>query len=277
MASPQKEHGFAPIARELLKALARARFTPAERACIDCVIDATYGWQRRAAKISRQQFVEYTGYSQGHLLRTLRNLRSWKVLCSDTSSRPVRWMVNKDYERWMMPLRVSPGDTLSVSSDEPPLQEKQEASTEPKGSAARTANAIVELVMNHGLNGERPPNWGKQHKAARRLVNVGVTLPNAERACQGMKLLFPWKNGDPWDVFTLERDYSRALAAQRKAEDANRRRKVVEAERRERLAGQHDAAREVLAKRRKEMTPEQLEQFRRDAERRGLNVDKYLN
>lgn len=210
MASPQVEDGFAKVARELLKAIARARLSPAERACVDCVIDATYGWNRKWASISRQDFIEYTGYSYRQLKRALVRLRERDIIEAQTDARPIRYRVQKDYERW--PPQGDNPDPPAGPSDAPPLQE---ATSTDLRSAGRVANAIVGVVTELGLDGVRPANWPKQHKAALRLVAQGETEESARLACLGLQKLFPYSGGMPFDVFDLERLWSKAAAIQK--------------------------------------------------------------
>lgn len=236
MASPQLEDGHVRVAHELYQAIARARLAGAPRACLDCIIAHTYGWGKKEAPISHHDFMEWTGYAIKSVRTSLTLLRARNII-SSKNTRPVQWSLNKDYEGWL-------DGSTGVNSDDPtggqleswggstkmtPLRDnkddptggqtivnkKQEASTElskNESSAGQTANAIVEHVMQIGLGGERPDDWAKQHKAALRLVKLGVTADQAREACQGMRELFECRDA-PFDCYDLERKWSKARSA----------------------------------------------------------------
>ncbi len=98
----------------------------------------------------------------------------------------------------------------------PQLTENSVLKTEPRGM---TANALVGIVVKLGLRGVRPPDWGKQARAAERLRRKALSTQAAvEEACRGMRLRFPWAppplgRSEPFDVFTLERHFAEALAS----------------------------------------------------------------
>lgn len=224
MASPQKENGFAPISKELLRAIARARLSPAERACVDCVIDATYGWDRGTAAIGHRDFCNYTGYSPSAIRLALRNLRGRFILEADHGRRPVHWRLQKDYERWVGNgqaidrISANTSDRISANTSEPHYK-KRKASTDLR-SAGVAANAIVEVVMELGLNGIRPHDWARQHKSALQLVKEGITAERARELCGVMRQKFPWNRGETFDVFDLRRYSTKAIAALEGKRDA---------------------------------------------------------
>ncbi len=81
-----------------------------------------------------------------------------------------------------------------------------------------TANDLVDLVTQLGLRGHRPPDWGKQNRAAQRLLKVGLrSEPLVREACRGMRLKFPWAlpplgKADTFDVMRLEKNLAEALS-----------------------------------------------------------------
>ncbi len=226
MASPQLEDGHVRVAHELYQAIARARLAGAPRACLDCIISKTYGWGKKEAPITHQQFMDWTGYAPTAVRESLALLRSRRIVKS-RNKRPVTWSMNKDYEQWLDGAHSAISDGgggaipngLDSGGGATTEQETKEASTDsPNGeSAGQVANAIVEHVMQIGLGGERPTDWAKQHKAALRLVKLGVTAEKAEKACQGMRELFAFLAA-PFDCFDLERNWSKARAAHKAIE-----------------------------------------------------------
>ncbi len=101
MASPQKENGYIPVARELLQAVIKARLSPSENAAWSCVADFTYGWGKKWEGIEGQDFVNWTGYSRGHIRRAVDRLVARRLIKRDTSTRPVRYSIQKDYDLWL--------------------------------------------------------------------------------------------------------------------------------------------------------------------------------
>lgn len=70
-------------------------------------------------------------------------------------------------------------------------------------------NKVIEL----GLNGVNPPDYGKQCKVAKRMLEKRP-LEYWLKAAEGMARLFPYSDGEPWDVLSLEKQGGRAAAAQ---------------------------------------------------------------
>ncbi len=102
MASPQKEHGYTPIANELLEVLAMYKFTVYQRAIIDVILRKTYGYGKKEDRISISQFVEATGIKKGHVWETLSSLKKAAVVVYSDNKKV---SLNKDWEKWKVPCR----------------------------------------------------------------------------------------------------------------------------------------------------------------------------
>lgn len=76
----------------------------------------------------------------------------------------------------------------------------------------------------------QPPPRGsiaKQGAAAKRLCEAH-TRPEIAAAWLGMPLLFPYSNGEPWDLFDLERKFAKAVAKAHDSPDLRARRREAE-------------------------------------------------
>jgi phage replication O-like protein O len=52
--SPQKEHGYTPIANEIYDAFVRTRISGEARQVLDCIIRKTYGYNKKEDKIPKR-------------------------------------------------------------------------------------------------------------------------------------------------------------------------------------------------------------------------------
>lgn len=106
MAKPQKENGYAPLANELLEALAKTNFSPKQGRCIFLLIRKTYGWGRKKAEITTQEWVDGTGLIKTHVYTALRQLIARNVVTRTGH----QYGLQKDYTRWREVTRTSLGD-----------------------------------------------------------------------------------------------------------------------------------------------------------------------
>lgn len=100
MASPQLENGYLRIATELVRALMRLPLSNYEMRIVLCVIEKTYGWNKKKDWISLSQFEANTGIKNAHVCRTLNVLVDKKILTKTGSKYHPHYAVQKDYEQW---------------------------------------------------------------------------------------------------------------------------------------------------------------------------------
>jgi hypothetical protein len=242
------------------------------------VAEHTYGWGKTMAPISRQRFVDWTGYGLGTVNRALAKLRKWNMILS-RRGQPNDWGIQKDYDAWTKHLS-NKGDKESVQHSGHHIGSKQEAgrTDEPEGSSGEVAQAILKLVVEHGLHGEWPPDCAKQYKIAEYMVEKeGVTEEVALRGCRGMRRLFAFSRGQPFGMVIFKARLSEALAAVKNERDT---RQLTEerAAQREKDAEARRAEMDAIAKRnQRPLTPEKREAIRKEAEKRGLNLGKMLD
>ncbi|MFA6321651.1 MAG: replication protein [Candidatus Omnitrophota bacterium] len=101
MANPQKENGFTAIANELMEALARIRIPGEARQIVDTVIRRTYGYQKRFAVITLQEFCEATKLNKPAVVRAINKaiLMNLIVIKKDNAGNKL-YVFNKNYEIW---------------------------------------------------------------------------------------------------------------------------------------------------------------------------------
>lgn len=102
MASPQKDNGFAPIANEILEALAKKRipFSDHEWKILMFLFRKTYGWKKLNDIISLSQFAEGTGTQRTHTNRALQKLIKKNVVTQSGHTKEKKYTFQKDYSKW---------------------------------------------------------------------------------------------------------------------------------------------------------------------------------
>lgn len=110
MASPQAENGHTDIAHEILEALIKARLTGREWSVVMVILRKTYGWHKKADKISLAQFRSLTGMSRSHCHNTLKSLRQRNIVTVHkvVNSQVLIYGFQKDYDKWrLLPKQVT--------------------------------------------------------------------------------------------------------------------------------------------------------------------------
>lgn len=72
--NPQLEDGYTKIANGLLEDILLADLNKEELKIIFAIIRKTYGWNKKADKISFSQFAEITGIDRRHISRIIKTL-----------------------------------------------------------------------------------------------------------------------------------------------------------------------------------------------------------
>ncbi len=111
MASPQKENGYTPIASELVEALAKTNLSAYESRVLWALLRKTYGWHKKADRISRSQFASLTGLDGRNISRTLSKLVSRNIVTRRTRAlQVVVYSIQKDYTLWKDDRQKADGD-----------------------------------------------------------------------------------------------------------------------------------------------------------------------
>ncbi|QNT75214.1 replication protein [Dehalogenimonas etheniformans] len=102
MASPQLENGFLRIACELIEAISRTRFSPRESQVFWSVVRRTYGWNKKADRISYSQLEESTGLNRRHIADALSRLIRRNIISRCGSGYKLSYGIQKDYQLWIV-------------------------------------------------------------------------------------------------------------------------------------------------------------------------------
>lgn len=195
MASPQKEHGFTPIANELLEALCRTRLPGEARQVLDTVIRQTYGYGRSQDRLALSQISAATGlnrFAASRALAKLRAMRIVEVTKNGNKFDPNTIKINKDWEKWrLLPKKVTP--PIVVENDNKKLS---------KTMHTKESSIYLSDTNKPGGNPkERTPKQVAQDffDGVGRLVRKeGGDTAAAARAF--MEMLFARRGGDPADI-----------------------------------------------------------------------------
>jgi len=138
--NPQLEDGFAPIANEILEAIARTTLTDYESRCIHWLWRKTYGWHNPHGKAKKTDAISYGQWAEGTAIdrrtiwRTLESLVKRKVITKATVKKSGRnpitvWGFQKKYKDWVgyispevsagLPIVSGQGKLPEVSAESP--------------------------------------------------------------------------------------------------------------------------------------------------------------
>lgn len=106
MANPQKEHGYTPIANELLEAFAQININGEARQVLDAIIRKTYGYRKKSDLIALSQLEEATGLSRRNVCRAIKRLSDMKLITTEKKNKRTRYAFVKDWSTW----RTKTGD-----------------------------------------------------------------------------------------------------------------------------------------------------------------------
>lgn len=108
--------GFTRIHNEILCQLANADMNGPEFRCVFYLLRMTYGYQKKEAKISLDEWAVATGLDRGNVARTLRNLIQWRVILKTETGNgrghKSTYAFNKYYEQWFAPENSVGNDTV---------------------------------------------------------------------------------------------------------------------------------------------------------------------
>ena len=146
MASPQVENGNTRLANELLEALAKTNLSPYETRILLAVVRKTYGWAKKADRISHSQFQELTDLKRQHVSRALNSLIARGIVLKKGDGHRIYYGVQKNYDKWLASLGQAHSSPLLVTKASPlpvTLEPENEASVTPAGDEIETSPSQV--------------------------------------------------------------------------------------------------------------------------------------
>lgn len=118
MSNPQKENGYTAIANEILERLVNTPLLGSEFQVLLFIIRKTYGYRKKADRISLTQFEKGTGLSRPTVVKTLKNLmvRNMvvKIYLPDGKE---GYTFIKDHEKWVVKTHLLVKGKWSDSKD----------------------------------------------------------------------------------------------------------------------------------------------------------------
>lgn len=121
MANVQKDHGYTQVAHELLEALSRANLSGQEFRFVMHLIRNTYGYNRKDYSASLANIGQAIDMNRISVKKTTDKLLAHRVIAVSPQGnrKPVKYRINKDYDTWLLPHRltatVTPQANKSVS------------------------------------------------------------------------------------------------------------------------------------------------------------------
>jgi len=109
--NPQIENGHTRIANEILEVVARTKLSPTQYRIILIVWRYTYGFQRKAHKLSLTFLSKATGGDRRNIQRELNNLIERNILTVKNSGQKRLIGFNKHYKRWLTGGEIDNGET----------------------------------------------------------------------------------------------------------------------------------------------------------------------
>lgn len=194
MASPQKEHGYTPIANELLDAFMRLNLSEHAWRIVICIIRHSYGWHKKTAYLTLSQIARATGLDVRLIPRTVKRLSGRGIIIRDGTA----YGLQKDYSRW----RVSSVEMSSVVMKSSSVEMKSFIRSDEEPSS------LVMKPRSHFPNEDAELSAPKERKEIIKeisLSNTSLSLPERESICKDLKRFFPTLVVP--DVVTTQRAY----------------------------------------------------------------------
>jgi phage replication O-like protein O len=99
------EDGYLKIANGIAEALMRTNLSAYQSRILWALWRKTYGFNKKADKVSNSQFVELTGLRKQHVSRTIKELKARKIVTNSG----YKIAFNKYYQQWReLPIQVTP-------------------------------------------------------------------------------------------------------------------------------------------------------------------------
>jgi phage replication O-like protein O len=102
MASPQAEQGHVDIANELVDKFSNINLSAYQWRVLWFIFRKTYGWHKKADRISYTQFEQGTGLPRRHVARTLKQLIGANMVSVFGNGQLLEYAFQKDWEVWTL-------------------------------------------------------------------------------------------------------------------------------------------------------------------------------
>jgi len=133
--SPQIENGHLDLANEIVEQFARLNLCAGEWRLLWSILRKTYGWHKKADRITYSQFERMTGLDRWNIRRYLNRLIERNIITKTGSGQRLFYAFQKDYSLWK-PLSKQTTVATVVQIDYEPLS-KQTTTKENKETIKR--------------------------------------------------------------------------------------------------------------------------------------------
>jgi len=142
MADPQVENGHIKIANEIIEALCKIKLRSSDRRVFDAIMRKTYGFNKKADRLSIGQIMSSTGLSRRAVIYSMKNLQAKNMIVVQRNKKMNAKMkveneinmvgIQKDHDKWVVQRNDDGYDKLL---------ERQRDNYENKGSAKNRGSA----------------------------------------------------------------------------------------------------------------------------------------
>jgi phage replication O-like protein O len=107
MANPQAENGHIDIAHEVAEAFFTLQLSGNQNRVLWVILRQTWGWKKKADRISISFFEKKTGLDRRHIYRALMELKERKIItiAKNGNRRTSSYGFQKDYSLWKPPIQ----------------------------------------------------------------------------------------------------------------------------------------------------------------------------
>ena len=200
MASPQKEHGYTPIANELLDAIMRTPMPDHARRVLLCIIRNSYGWHSKEVFLTPSQIARAVNLDVRLIPRAVKRLTDMNMVVRDGYS----YRVQKDYAAWKTFIR---GDEIIISRDETPSSVEMKPFIRRDDDSSSVEMKRIGFLLNDiaGLQAPKERKERIKEKISLSKAEASLGVPERETVLKELKRFFPTLVVP--DVVTTQRAY----------------------------------------------------------------------
>lgn len=100
MANPQAEDGHVDLAHEIIENFYRLQLSGNQWRVLWVIVRQTYGWKKKADRISISFFEKRTGLKRRHIVRALKDMVEREIIAKNDTTFISTYGFQKDYLKW---------------------------------------------------------------------------------------------------------------------------------------------------------------------------------
>jgi len=178
MANPQAENGHIDIANELGEAFFNLQLSGNQWRILWVIFRQTYGWHKKADRISISYFQRKTSLKRRHISRAIKDMVGRKIVTKNDTTFISTYGFQKDYSKWELSPKMTPitkNDTKTVTKIGVHKRNSKETILR---DSEKPNPAVKEFLKYHGglfrgKFGETfKPTFGREGAAIKRLLKT---------------------------------------------------------------------------------------------------------